>query len=73
VLRVAREVGLDTDRLERDMTSRRITAQIDRSLALADEIGLVGTPSFIAGDRAVFGYLSKADLAELVAEARAAE
>ena len=73
VLRVAREVGLDTDRLERDMTSRRITAQIDRSLALADEIGLVGTPSFIAGDRAVFGYLSKADLAELVTEARAAE
>ena len=73
VLRVAREVGLDVERLQRDMQSRRITAQIDRSLALADEIGLVGTPSFIAGDRAVFGYLSKADLAELVAEARAAE
>lgn len=72
VLRVAREVGLDVERLQRDMQSRRISAQIDRSLALADEIGLVGTPSFIAGDRAVFGYLSKADLAELVAEARAA-
>ena len=71
VLRVARETGLDVDRLQRDMQSRRITAQIDRSLALADEIGLVGTPSFIAGDRAIFGYLSEKDLAELVAEARA--
>ena len=55
------------------MKSRRITAQIDRSLSLADEIGLVGTPSFVVGERAVFGYLSTADLAELVAEARAAE
>ena len=73
VLRVAREVGLDVERLQRDMKSRRITAQIDRSLSLADEIGLVGTPSFVVGERAVFGYLSTADLAELVAEARAAE
>lgn len=72
-LRVAREIGLDVERLQRDMQSRRISAQIDRSLALADEIGLVGTPSFIAGDRAVFGYLNKADLTELVAEARAEE
>lgn len=72
VLRAAREVGLDTDKLQRDMQSRRISAQIDRSLALADEIGLVGTPSFIAGDRAVFGYLTRDELAGLVAEARAA-
>ncbi len=73
VLRVAREIGLDVERLQRDMESRRISAQIDRSLALADEIGLVGTPSFIAGDRAVFGYLTTDELAELVAEARAGQ
>ncbi|MFC3568558.1 DsbA family protein [Paracoccus simplex] len=73
VLRVAREVGLDVARLQRDMQAPEITQRIERSLELADEIGLVGTPSFIAGDRAVFGYLSKAELAELVAEARAAK
>lgn len=72
VLRVAREVGLDVARLQRDMQAPAITARIEASLALADQIGLVGTPSFIAGDRAVFGYLPKADLAELVAESRAA-
>lgn len=71
VLRVARKVGLDVPRLERDMELPEITAQIESSLALADEIGLTGTPSFIAGNRAVFGYMPKADLAELVAEARA--
>ncbi|WP_199259841.1 DsbA family protein [Paracoccus binzhouensis] len=73
VLRVAREVGLDVARLQRDMQAPEITQRIERSLDLADEIGLVGTPSFIAGDRAVFGYLGKEDLAELVAEARATQ
>ncbi|WGR63615.1 DsbA family protein (plasmid) [Paracoccus ferrooxidans] len=73
VLRVAREVGLDVARLQRDMQAPEITRRIEESLALADEIGLVGTPSFVAGERAIFGYLAKDDLAELVAEARAAK
>lgn len=73
VLRVAREVGLDIARLQRDMEAPEITARIETSLQLADQIGLVGTPSFVVGDRAVFGYLPKADLAELVAEARGAK
>lgn len=73
VLRVARQTGLDVARLERDIEAPEITAQIEKSLALADDIGLVGTPSFIAGNRAVFGYLSKDDLAGLVAEARDAK
>jgi protein-disulfide isomerase len=71
VLRVAREVGLDINRLQRDMDSPEIAARIDRSLLLADQIGLVGTPSFIAGDHAAFGYLPRAGLAGLVAQARA--
>ncbi|MTH78775.1 DsbA family protein [Paracoccus aestuariivivens] len=73
VLRVARDVGLDVARLERDMQAPEITAQIEKSLTLADQIGLAGTPSFVAGDRAVFGALPIEDLAELVAEARAAK
>lgn len=73
VLRIARETGLDVARLQRDMQAPAITARIERSLQLAEEIGLQGTPSFVAGDRAVFGALPRADLAELVAEARAAD
>jgi len=73
VLRVARDLGLDAARLERDMEAPEITARIEKSLNLADEIGLAGTPSFVAGDRAVFGALPAEDLAELVAEARAAK
>lgn len=72
VLRVARKLGLDVARLERDMEAPEITAQIEKSLSLADDIGLVGTPSFVAGDRAVFGALPQEDLADLVTEARGA-
>lgn len=71
VLRAARGVGLDVAQLTRDMAAPEITNQIEASLALADDIGLSGTPSFIAGDRAVFGYLPKEELSELVAQARA--
>lgn len=71
VMRVARAIGLDVARLEKDMKDPAITAQIEASLELADQIGLAGTPSFVAGDRAVFGALPQEDLAELVAEARA--
>lgn len=73
VLRAARGVGLDVAQLERDMQAPEITARIDSSLELADEIGVAGTPSFIAGNRAVFGYLPKDELAELMAEARAGQ
>ncbi|MTH63841.1 DsbA family protein [Paracoccus shanxieyensis] len=73
VLRVARQVGLDVARLERDMQSPEITARIEKSLELADTIGLVGTPSFVSGERASFGALPRADLAELIAEARASQ
>ena len=38
--------------------------------ALAEAMGLVGTPTFIAGSDSRFGAISSAKLAELVAAAR---
>lgn len=73
VLREARRLGLDMARFERDIADPKLAAQIEANLELADQIGLQGTPSFIAGDRAVFGYLPQADLKELVDEARGAK
>ena len=68
-LRVARGLGLDMDRLERDMQSDAVVTRIETSLDLADRIGLMGTPSFVIGEQSLFGYLGRDDLAELVAEA----
>lgn len=70
VLRVARAVGLDIAKLEQDMQGEAVNAHIDRSMELADHMGLIGTPTLIAGDEAVFGQNSLAELQALVARAR---
>lgn len=66
----AREVGLDETRFETDLESPDVLAQIDRSMQLADHLGLMGTPTFVAGDEGLFGYQSRADLQGLIARAR---
>ena len=70
VLRAARQVGLDVDRLRVDMEKRAILDQIYETMDLADTMALTGTPTFIAGHEASFGKLTLADLQQLVATAR---
>ncbi len=70
VLRAARRVGLDVDRLRADMEKRAILDQIYETMDLADTMMLTGTPTFIAGHEASFGKLNLADLKQLVATAR---
>lgn len=70
VMRIARQVGLDETRLRADMNAANAQDHIDNSHDLADHMGLMGTPTFIAGDEAAFGELSLADLRELVARGR---
>lgn len=71
VMRVARQVGLDEARLRRDMEAERVSEHITKSFLLAEHMGLMGTPTFIAGDEAAFGELSLEELQELVARGRA--
>lgn len=47
---IARKVGLDYPRLTRDMDGKEVTAMLDRQTALADKIGISGTPFFITSD-----------------------
>jgi protein-disulfide isomerase len=70
VLRVARQLGLDQAALRRGMEAEPVTRHIGLSFQLAEHMGLMGTPTFIAGDEAVFGEQSRADLADLVARGR---
>lgn len=71
VMRAARDVGLDETRLRADMQAPRIGTHIETSFALADHMGLLGTPTFIAGDEGVFGEMTLRELQEMVARARA--
>jgi protein-disulfide isomerase len=70
VMRAARDVGLDEARLRRDMDSQRVADHISLSFQLADHMGLVGTPTFIAGDEGIFGELSLKEMRDLIGRAR---
>ncbi|HVX99923.1 MAG TPA: DsbA family protein [Pseudorhodoplanes sp.] len=54
-LAVAREVGLDMARIEKDMNSDEVKATLDESMKLADPLGLNGTPSYVIGNDVIVG------------------
>ena len=70
VMAVAAEAGLDVERLRADMEAPEVTAHIDASMALAEEIGFSGTPSFVIGEEAVAGLVPLEELRRLVEAAR---
>ena len=47
-LAVAKEVGLDMARLEKDMASDEVKATLQESFKLAEALGLNGTPSYVS-------------------------
>lgn len=69
ILKIAGSVGLDTKRLEADMTNPKWQAVIDRNRTLARELGISGTPGFIVGNELVPGWLDLNGLKELIARA----
>jgi protein-disulfide isomerase len=73
LLRVAREVGLDTTQLETDMANPEWQSLIDRNRALAKELGINGTPGFIVGTELVPGALDLNGLKELIARSKNAK
>ena len=66
----AEDVGLDTERLEADMMSSEVNAAIQANYALADELGIEGTPAFVIGTQLIPGAVDKARLEQLIREAR---
>lgn len=71
ILKLARHLGLDVEKLQADMTSPAVEAHIAQSSALARTLGFTGTPAFIVGDRTAPGMLSTDEITAMVAEARA--
>ena len=54
-LAVAKEVGMDMGRLEKDMASDEVRVSLEESLKLAETLGLNGTPSYVVGNDVVIG------------------
>jgi len=70
VYQVAGAVGLDVDRLKRDMSSPQIDAALKANHALAEALDITGTPGFVIGDQIVPGAIELSSLKDLVAGAR---
>ena len=73
VFEIARETGLDIERLLRDMEDPAIDAYLEETRALAQELGIGGTPAFVVGDTLVPGVIDTARMKDLVAAARAGD
>jgi protein-disulfide isomerase len=70
VIEIAREVGLDIERLDQDMRDPAIEEAIARNLKLANDLGITGTPSFVIGQEIVPGAADLGTLQDLIARAR---
>lgn len=66
----AEAVGLDPDRIEADMSAPEVNAAIQANYALANELGIEGTPAFVIGTQLIPGAVDKARLEQLIREAR---
>ena len=71
IMRLAKSVGLDTDRLKKDMDSPDVLKVIAANQALAEKLNIRGTPAFVFGDELVPGAIKLDDMKRLTDAARA--
>jgi protein-disulfide isomerase len=66
----AKDAGLDTARIEKDLASPEVKATIEENMKLAEEMGLNGTPSYVIGKQIVVGAVGLEGLKEKIGIAR---
>ncbi len=70
IYKIAESVGLNVEKLKKDAQASKVKESLADNLALADSIGVRGTPSFIIGGKLYPGALSIEQLKQAVAAAR---
>jgi len=69
-LAVAKEMGLDMARLQREMEGSEVRSALQENMGLGDKLGLTGTPAFIIGDEVIAGAVGLDPLKQVVANVR---
>ncbi len=69
-LAIAKNIGLDMERIERDLSSDEIRETLEESARLARALGINGTPSYVIGNAIIPGAIGTAGLRERIAAAR---
>jgi protein-disulfide isomerase len=65
-LAVAKEMGVDMDRLAKDVESPEVTAGLKEVMGMADSLQINGTPSFVVGQDVVVGAVGYDSLKEKI-------
>jgi protein-disulfide isomerase len=71
VLKIAGNVGINVSALQVELRSPDIDQIIAANHALAQQIGINGTPAFIVGDTLIPGVIELADMKQMIANQRA--
>jgi protein-disulfide isomerase len=66
----AKDAGLDTARIEKDLASPEVRATIEENMRLAEAMGMNGTPSYVIGKQVVIGAVGLEGLKEKISVAR---
>src|SRR6202045_301521 len=66
----AKDAGLDTARIEKDLASPEVRATIEENFKLAEAMGMNGTPSYVIGKQVVVGAVGLDGLKEKIGVAR---
>src|SRR6202030_3395637 len=69
-LAAAKDAGLDTARIEKDLASPEGRATIEEKFKLAEAMGMNGTPSYVIGKQVVIGAVGLDGLKEKIGVAR---
>jgi protein-disulfide isomerase len=70
VMAAAKQVGLDIDKLKKDMESAEVAEELDRSSVWAQRLGIGGTPAFIIGEELIPGAIDGRQMKRYVDKAR---
>src|SRR6266446_5504750 len=67
---VAKEVGLDMAKIEKDLSSAEVRNTLEENFKLAEAMGMNGTPSYVIGKQVVIGAVGAESLREKISNAR---
>ena len=68
ILEIAKSVGLDTAKLEKDMADPAVVESVKASNELANKLHFNGTPTFVINDKIIVGELTDQQLQELAGQ-----
>lgn len=69
-LEAAKALGLDVERLRRDMEGEVVKSELQQNYALAEKLRITGTPAFVIGEAVIRGFVDLATLQQAIVAAR---